>query len=115
MDLRDEGPPGDPGYGSPTFSFHPRYGRYDDAGSPNFGRSLSDRNWRSPLHDEGRPNPDSFHSFHYSHYARPERLLSSHDYDLSRPNYSTQSLNDRDPGRYRTRDLSEDRHYRSWR
>lgn len=118
LDLRDDGPPGDPGYGSSTYSFHPRYGKYDDdynTGSPSYGRSLSDRSRRSPLHDEGRSNPDSFSSFHYSHYSHTERLLSPRDYDLDRPNHRTESLNDRDPGRSRMKDISEGRHYRSWR
>ncbi|XP_028805840.1 uncharacterized protein LOC114760718 [Neltuma alba] len=118
MDFRDDGPPGDPGYGSSSYSFHPRYSKYDDeynTGSPTYGRSQSDRSWRSPLHNEGYSNPDSYGSFHYAHYSHAERLLSPHDYDSGRPTHRTESLNDRDPDRYRMKDISEGRHYRNWR
>ncbi|XP_054815594.1 uncharacterized protein LOC129315677 isoform X3 [Prosopis cineraria] len=118
MDFRDDGPPGDPGYGSSMYSFHPRYSKYDDeynTGSPTLGRSQSERSWRSPLRDEGSSNPSSFSSFHYSHYSHTHRLLSPRDHDSGRPNYWTESLNDRDPGRSRMKDTSEGRHYRSWR
>lgn len=116
VDVRDDGPPGDPGYGSSTYSFHPRYGGYDNdysphnskdnvsvLGSPTWGRSQSDRSWRSPLHDEGFVNPSSSNSFHYS---MTERLRSPQDPDSGRPSKWTESQNDRDAGR---------RHHRSWR
>ncbi|KAF7820013.1 Zinc finger CCHC domain-containing protein 8 [Senna tora] len=115
-DFVDDGPPGDPGHSSSKYSFHPRYGGYDNdysPQSPSWGRSLSDRSWRSPLYDEGPVNPSSF-SFHYS---AMERLVSPRDPDSGRPNNSwTESQYDRDLGRSsRTKDYSEGRHHRSWR
>ncbi|XP_027357852.1 uncharacterized protein LOC113867079 isoform X2 [Abrus precatorius] len=113
-DLREDGPPGDPGYSSSRFSFHPRYGGHDSIPrSPSRGRSQYD--WsRSPLHDEESPKPFSFHSLHYS---SSERHFLPVDRDSDRlGNWSSESLYDRD------RDLSsrymdrwDDRHHRSWR
>ena len=112
-DYRVDGPPGDPGYGSFTHSFHPRYGAHDSLPrSPSVARSYSDWSRRSPLHDEESPKPFSFHSLHYS---TSERHLSPFDRDLGRLGSSTsESLYDRD--RDRTfRIHSDDRRYRSWR
>lgn len=117
IDYRDEGPPGDPGYSSSRYSFHPRYGGYDNENlskpsSPRWGRSQSDRSWRSP-YDEGSSYPSSHTSFHYS---MTDRFLSPRDPDSSRPNNWTESPNDRDLSRTsRSRENTEDRHHRSWR
>ncbi|RYR32767.1 hypothetical protein Ahy_A10g047293 isoform B [Arachis hypogaea] len=111
-DFRDDGPPGDPGYGSYTHSFHPRYGGHDSlARSPSMSRSYSDDR-RSPLHEEEPPRPFSFHSLHYS---SSERLSSSFDRDFGRFGSSTSgSLPDRDYDRT-SRMHSDDRYSRSWR
>ncbi|XP_057738298.1 uncharacterized protein LOC130955466 [Arachis stenosperma] len=111
-DFRDDGPPGDPGYGSYTHSFHPRYGGHDSlARSPSMSRSYSDGR-RSPLHEEEPPRPFSFHSLHYS---SSERLSSSFDRDFGRFGSSTSgSLPDRDYDRT-SRMHSDDRYSRSWR
>lgn len=108
-DLRDDGPPGDPGYTSPRFSFHPRFGgSHDSAPSPL--DSTGDRSSRGYLHEEEPPKPFSFHSLHYS--STSERFLSPLDQDSGGRlgNWSSESLYDR----YRDR-WSEDRHRRSWR
>lgn len=81
-DYRDEGPPGvDQGSGYSTSAYGQRYGGYDSNypndsegprgkssthGSPSFGRSLSDRGWRSPLVHESSPG----HSSPYSSSSR---------------------------------------------
>ncbi|KAL1291822.1 hypothetical protein HN51_060328 [Arachis hypogaea] len=111
-DFRDDGPPGDPGYGSYTHSFHPRYGGHDSlARSPSMSRSYSDGK-RSPLHEEEPSRPFSFHSLHYS---SSERLSSSFDRDFGRFGSSTSgSLPDRDYDRT-SRMHSDDRYSRSWR
>ncbi|XP_061359757.1 uncharacterized protein LOC133303798 [Gastrolobium bilobum] len=112
-DFREDGPPGDPGYNSSKYSFHPRFGGHDSVPrSPSMSRSQSDR--RSPLHDEESPKPISFHSLHYS---SSERLLSPLDRDSSRRgSWTPESLFDRDRDlSSRFKDKSEDRHYRSGR
>ncbi|RDX94546.1 Zinc finger CCHC domain-containing protein 8, partial [Mucuna pruriens] len=130
-DLRDDGPPGDPGHSSSKFSFHPRFGGHDSVPrSPSRSRSQSDWGRRSPLHDEEPPKPFSFHSLHYS---TSERHFSPLDRDSGRlGNWTSESMYDRDrdhPARLkdwsedydrdrdhpaRLKDRSEDRHYRSW-
>ncbi|XP_019428177.1 PREDICTED: zinc finger CCHC domain-containing protein 8 [Lupinus angustifolius] len=115
-DFRDDAPPGDPGFSSPRFSFHPRYGGHDSAQrSPPRSRFQSERGRRSPLHDEESSHPSSFHSLYYS--SSSERLPSPRDRDSGRHgNRSSGSLYDRDRDRpSQNRDISEDRHYRSRR
>ncbi|TKY50056.1 Zinc finger CCHC domain-containing protein 8 [Spatholobus suberectus] len=115
-DLRDDGPPGDPGHSSSKFSFHPRFGGHDSViRSPPMARSQSDWSRRSPMHDEESPKPFSFHSLHYS--TSSERHFSPLDRDSGRlGNRTSESLYDRDRDlSSRFKDRSEDRHYRSWR
>ncbi|KAG4975955.1 hypothetical protein AAZX31_13G034200 [Glycine max] len=114
-DLRDDGPPGDPGHSSSKFSFHPRFGGHDSAlRSPSMARSQSDRS-RSPMHDEESPMPFSFHSLHYS---SSERHFSPLDPDSGRPGSRTSESmyydRDRDLSS-RVKDRPDDRHHRSWR
>ncbi|KAG4969605.1 hypothetical protein JHK85_036026 [Glycine max] len=114
-DLRDDGPPGDPGHSSSKFSFHPRFGGHDSAlRSPSMARSQSDRS-RSPMHDEESPMPFSFHSLHYS---SSERHFSPLDPDSgrlgSRTSESMYYDRDRDLSS-RVKDRPDDRHHRSWR
>ncbi|KAG4911853.1 hypothetical protein JHK85_053142 [Glycine max] len=114
-DLRDEGPPGDPGHSSFMFSFHPRFGGHDSAlRSPSMARSQSDRS-RSPMHDEESSMPFSFHSLHYS---SSERHFSPLDRDSGRlGSWTSESMYyDRDRVfSSRFMDRFDDRHYRSWR
>lgn len=116
-DLKDDGPPGDPGHSSSKFSFHPRFGGHDSIPrSPSLGRSQSDWSRRSPMRDEDSPKPFSFHSLHYS--SSSERHFSPLDRDSGRlGNRSSESLYDRDRDlSSRFRDRSDDRHHhRSWR
>nr|XP_043617264.1 zinc finger CCHC domain-containing protein 8-like [Erigeron canadensis] len=85
-DYRDDGPPGvEPVSGSLPSSFSPRYPAYDSRGS-SYGRSLHDRDRRSPLIRE---------------------TSSSHDDDRWNP-YSSDYLSHRN-------ERHEDRHRRSWR
>ncbi|KAK7266740.1 hypothetical protein RIF29_19392 [Crotalaria pallida] len=118
-DFRDDAPPGDPGFSSPRYSFHPRYGGQDSVPrSPSVSRFQSEWSRRSPLHDEESPNPISFHSRYYS--SSSERLLlPPWERDQgSLGNRTSESLHDRDRDRDRpsqNRDMSDDRHYRSWR
>lgn len=113
VDLRDDGPPGDPGHGSSMHSFHPRFGGHM---SPNLMAELGRGN---PLHGEESPKPISFHSLHYS---TPDRLHSPFQRDSGgsrHGNWTSESQYDRDRGRdhsSRFKDRwSEDRHHRSWR
>lgn len=114
-DFRDDGPPGDSGYGSPRYSFHPRFSGNDSVPrSSSTARFQSEWSRRSPLHDEESPRPISFHSLHYS---SSERFLSPGNRDSGRlGNWTSESLYDRDRDRTsQYKDMSEDRHYRSWR
>ncbi|XP_057445382.1 uncharacterized protein LOC130737584 isoform X2 [Lotus japonicus] len=111
-DLRDDGPPGDPGHSSLQYSFHPRFGGHESIPrSSSAGRS-QDRN-RSPLHDAESPRPFSFHSLHYTSSGR----LSPMDRDSGRlENWTPESLYDRDrnlPSRFV--DRPDDYHHRRWR
>ncbi|XP_059670548.1 uncharacterized protein LOC132316065 [Cornus florida] len=83
-DYRYEGPPGcDLGFSpalpnhSQRYGYDSSYASYSPGGdlprSPSFGRSLSDRDRRSPLVHDG----SSYNSLPYS---SPSRLLSSHRY-----------------------------------
>ncbi|KAJ1397452.1 Zinc finger, CCHC-type [Sesbania bispinosa] len=115
-DSRDDDPPGDPGYSSSKYSFHPRFGSHDSVPrSSSMARSQLDWSRRSPMHDEESPKPFSYHSLHYS---TSERLLSPLDRDSGRLGNRTSesSLYDRDRDlSSRFKDRSEDHHYRSWR
>lgn len=115
-DLRDDGPPGDPGLNSSHFSFQPRFG--SGHVSPN---SMADwSSGRSPMHEELSPKPFSFHSLHYSN---PERHFSPFGRDSGSRygDFSSGGMYDRD--RDRDRDLSSqfndrwsgDRHHHSRR
>ncbi|CAJ1964641.1 unnamed protein product, partial [Sphenostylis stenocarpa] len=112
-DLRDDGPPGDPGHSSSKFSFHPRFGGHDSVPrSPSWSRSQSD--WsRSPMHDEEPQKPFSFHSLHYPY---PERHFSLLDRDSARlENWTSENWYDRDRDlSSRVKDRSDERHHRSW-
>ncbi|XP_060190164.1 uncharacterized protein LOC132619238 isoform X1 [Lycium barbarum] len=80
-DYEDDGPPGvDPGTSPSLSGYSYRYGAYDShysshsprdgasmPRSPSFGRSLSDRDRRSPLVNDG----NTHHSFHHSYYGSP--------------------------------------------
>ncbi|KAK4368445.1 hypothetical protein RND71_012237 [Anisodus tanguticus] len=80
-DYEDDGPPGcDPGTSPSLSGYSYRYGAYDShysshsprdnasmPRSPSFGRSLSDRERRSPLVNDGSTN----YSFHHSYYGSP--------------------------------------------
>ncbi|KAL5080424.1 hypothetical protein RYX36_008845 [Vicia faba] len=113
-DLRDDGPPGDPGLSSSQFSFQPRFG--SGHVSPNSMAERSSR--RNPLHEEEPPKPFSFHS---QYYSTPERHFSPLERDSGsrHGSRSSGSMYDRD----RDRDLSsrfndrrpDDRHYHSRR
>ncbi|RZB46422.1 hypothetical protein D0Y65_050452 [Glycine soja] len=114
-DLRDDGPPGDPGHSSSMFSFHPRFGGHDSAlRSPSMARSQSDRG-RSPMHDEESSMP---FSFHFLHYSSSERYFWPLDQDSGRlGSWTSESMYyDRDCDfSSRFMDRSNDGHYRSWR
>ncbi|KAK2366186.1 Proline-rich spliceosome-associated (PSP) family protein / zinc knuckle (CCHC-type) family protein [Trifolium repens] len=115
-DLRDDGPPGDPGHSSSQYSFQPRFG--SGLVSPNSMAEWSSR--RSPLHEEESPKPFSFHSLHYSN---PERHFSPLDRDSSgrHGNFSSGGMYDRDRDRDRDHSSrfsdrwSEDRRHHSRR
>lgn len=79
-DFEDDGPPGcDPGASPSLSTYSYRYGAYDSRysshnsrdsaalpRSPSFGRSLSERERRSPLVKDGSPR-----SYHNSFYGSP--------------------------------------------
>ncbi|CAL0321687.1 unnamed protein product [Lupinus luteus] len=115
-DFRDDAPPGDQGFSSPRYSFHPMYDRHDSLPiSSSMSRFQPEWSRRSPVHDEEPRHPRSFHSLYYS--SSSERLLFPLDQDLARfGNWSPGSLYDRDRDRaFQNRYMSDDWHYRSWR
>ncbi|CAL5186126.1 unnamed protein product [Lathyrus oleraceus] len=113
-DLRDDGPPGDPGLSSSQFSFQPRFG--SGHVSPNTREEWSSR--RHPLLEEESPKPFSFHS---QYYSTPERYFSSLERDSGgrHGSRSSGSMHDRDRDRDHSSRFndrrSEDRHYHSRR
>lgn len=114
-DLRDDGPPGDPGLRSSQFSFQPSFG--SGHVSPNSMADWSSR--RNPLHEEESPMPFSFHS---QYYSTPERHFSPFERDSGSSRHgsrSSGSVYDRDRDRDHSSRFNdrrpEDRHYHSRR